>query len=124
MGRIRSEITIDGSTFWLLFDSGARNTYVTPEVAKYLATRSVPPREAALGGKRHAIGQACILIGSIEGKTIDTDGYVIDEIGTDEDGRPIEVLLGALAMQKWGIRLIPEDERVDWSHYPREFVEF
>ncbi|MBM3301809.1 MAG: hypothetical protein FJY85_17895, partial [Deltaproteobacteria bacterium] len=41
----------------------------------------------------------------------------------DDDGCPIDILLGALAMQKWGIRLIPEEERLDLSHYPEEFTE-
>jgi len=49
---------------------------------------------------------------------------VIDEIGKDENGTPIEILFGALAMQQWGIRLLPDEERLDLSHYPREFVEF
>jgi hypothetical protein len=124
MGRIRREIQVDGLGFWVLFDSGARNTYVVPDVAKLLATRPVPPRQAALGGRRHPILEACMLIGSVEGRAIDTDAYVIDMLGEDEEGREIQVLFGALAMQKWGIRLVPEEERVDWSHYPQEFVEF
>jgi len=42
----------------------------------------------------------------------------------DEDGKTIEILFGALAMQQWGIRLIPEQEKLDLSHYPEKFVEF
>ena len=49
---------------------------------------------------------------------------VVDEIGADEDGHPIEVLFGALAMQQWGIRPIPDQEKLDFSHYSEEFVEF
>lgn len=49
---------------------------------------------------------------------------VIDRIGTDEEGKPIEILFGALAMQQWGIRLVPETETLDLSHYPSEFLEF
>ena len=49
---------------------------------------------------------------------------VIDEIGSDEDGALIEILFGALAMQQWGIRPIPDEERLDLSHYPEEFLEF
>jgi len=47
-----------------------------------------------------------------------------DQLGDDENGTPIEILFGALAMQQWGIRLIPEQEKLDLSHYPEEFVEF
>ena len=49
---------------------------------------------------------------------------MIDEIGKDEDGRPIDILFGALAMQQWGIRPIPDDEKLDMTHYSKEFVEF
>jgi hypothetical protein len=31
---------------------------------------------------------------------------------------------GTLAMQQSGIRLIPEQEKLDLSHYPEEFLEF
>lgn len=125
MGRIRREIRVDGSTFWALFDSGSRNTYVLPSVAALLATRPLPqPRDVALGGRKHVLDRASLLVATVEGRSIDTDAYVIDTLGPDEDGRPIEILLGALAMQKWGIRLAPDEERLDWSHYSTAFVEF
>jgi hypothetical protein len=49
---------------------------------------------------------------------------VIDEIGNDEDGNPIDVIFGELAMQQWGIRPIPDEEKLDMSHFTSEFVEF
>lgn len=55
---------------------------------------------------------------------ISTHAMVVDEIGVDEDGIPIEILFGALAMQQWGIRPIPDEEKLDLSHYPDEFIEF
>jgi hypothetical protein len=45
---------------------------------------------------------------------------VIDEIGQDEEGKPIEILFGALAMQQWGIRPVPDEERLDLTHYPSD----
>lgn len=65
-----------------------------------------------------------VLNADIEGHSISTYALVIDEIGKDEDGKPIEILFGALAMQQWGIRPIPDEEKLDLSHYPEEFVEF
>jgi hypothetical protein len=64
------------------------------------------------------------LIAKVEGHTVSTNALVVDDIGTDEDAKPIEVLFGALAMQQWGIRLIPAEERLDFTYYPKEFVEF
>jgi hypothetical protein len=56
MGRIREHIRINGRKCWTLFDSGAQNTYVVPEVAKLLVTKKMTkPFRSALGG-RHQEG--------------------------------------------------------------------
>ena len=65
-----------------------------------------------------------VLNAEIEGHAISTYSLVIEDIGTDEDGKPIEILFGALAMQQWGIRAVPDEQKLDLSHYPEEFVEF
>ena len=125
MGRIRQMIRIDGHDAWTLFDSGARNTYVVPEVAALLATTRLPrPTHSRLGGETKVSTLAAVLVGEIEGKAFHTEAMVIDRIGTDEEGKGIEILFGALAMQQWGIRLVPETETLDLSHYPSEFLEF
>jgi hypothetical protein len=38
---------------------------------------------------------------------------VIDDIGHDKDGKPIDILFGGLSMQEWGIRLDVPKERLD-----------
>jgi hypothetical protein len=125
MGRIREYITVNGKKFWTLFDSGARNTYVIPKVASLLPTGKLPKTfRSALGGKVKKTTKSALLIAKVEGYNVSTNALVIDEIGNDEDGKPIEVLFGALAMQQWGIRLVPAEERLDFTHYPKEFVEF
>ncbi len=125
MGRIRQMINVQGRDSWTLFDSGARNTYIVPAVASVLST-SVPPHpiRSALGGAVQEINRTAVLEAEVEGLPISTHAMVIDQIGQDDDGKPIEVLFGALAMQQWGIRLIPEQEKLDMSHYPTEFVEY
>jgi hypothetical protein len=118
-------IAVDGRKCWTLFDSGARNTYVIPSVAEVLKTSATPRTiRTSLGGKVKEINQAELLEGEIEGYSISTHALVIEEISRDEDGNPIEILFGALAMQQWGIRLDPAEEKLDMSHYPEEFVEF
>jgi len=110
---------------WILFDSGARNTYVVPEVAKRLSTVKLPrPTHTKLRGETKTATVAAVLVGEIEGKTFHTEAMVIDRIGTDEEGNAIQILFGALAMQQWGIRLVPETESLDLSHYPSEFLQF
>ena len=125
MGRIREFIKINGKKCWTLFDSGARNTYVTPQVASHLATTELPqPLKSALGGGIKEAYKAALLVAQIEGHNVSTNAYVINQIGRDEEGKRIDVLFGALAMQQWGIRLAPKEERLDFTHFPEEFVEY
>ena len=125
MGRIRQMVNVHGRDVWTLFDSGARNTYIIPDVASQLATISLPhPTYTKLGGEMKVSSQATVLVGEIDGKPFHTEAMVIDRIGDDEAEKAIEILFGSLAMQQWGIRLIPEQEKLDLSHYPTEFTEF
>ena len=125
MGRIREIIRVDEREYWTLFDTGARNTYVVPAVAEVLATSQIPhPIRTALGGEVKETTRMALLQAEVQGRLISTHAMVVDDIGADEDGRPIEVLFGALAMQQWGIRPVPDEGRLDLSHYPEEFVEF
>jgi hypothetical protein len=125
MGRVREHIQVHGQKFWTLFDTGARNTYIIPRVAALLATSNMgKPFRSALGGKVRETTQAAVLDAEIEGCKISTHAMVLNDIGPDEDGKPIDVLFGALAMQQWGIRPIPDQEKLDMSHYSQEFVEF
>jgi hypothetical protein len=118
-------IDVDGRKCWTLFDAGARNTYVIASVAQTLTTSATPRTiRTALGGAVKESNTAALLEAKIEGSPISTHALVVDEIGKDEHGIPIEILFGALAMQQWGIRPVPDEERLDLSHYPEEFVEF
>ena len=68
--------------------------------------------------------EVCLLVASVEGHPLEFQASVIDTIGQDEDGREIDVLFGALAMQLWGIRLDLPNERLDFSHFAHDFLEF
>ncbi len=125
MGRIRQMIKVDGRECWTLFDTGARNTYVVREVAQLLPTSKIPhPFRSALGGQIVETDTMTHIDAEVEGRLISTHAVVVDKIGQDEEGKPIEILFGALAMQQWGIRPVPDEEKLDLSHYPEVFVEF
>ena len=118
-------IAVQERDSWTLFDTGSRNTYVTVEVASKLATSNLSQAiRTGLGGKSKQIHQTALLEAQVEGHQISTHAMVVENIGIDEEGKPIEILFGALAMQQWGIRLNPEEETIDLSHYPEEFIEF
>ncbi|MBM4036390.1 MAG: retroviral-like aspartic protease [Planctomycetes bacterium] len=125
MGRVFGKIQVNGKRFRTLFDSGATNSYIRAGATKGLLTRPLPvPRPTGIGGKTHQITELCVLMGTLEGKPIEVTAYVLDEIGRDAQGRRIDLLFGALAMQAWNIIIVPKEERLDLSHYPKEFIEF
>lgn len=125
MGRVRRNVLVGENAFWALFDTGARNTYVVEAVAALLPTVALETQEpVALAGRVHQVDKICLLSCLVEGLPIHLEARVLPEIGMDEQGQRIDVLLGALAMQQWGITPIPREERLDMTHYPREFVEF
>ena len=125
MGRIRRNIEVNGKNYWTLFDSGARNTYITNQAAKGLPVFKRKTHEPVkLGGQMHDVTEDCSIEGLIDEYPITIQARVLDNIGTDDKGLNIEILFGALAMQEWGIWLNLPEEKLDMSHYPKEFVEF
>src|SRR5438045_8999297 len=109
MGSIRQMIDVQGRPSWTLFDSGARNTYVIPDVASRLTTSETShPIRTALGGSVQETSTTALLDAEVEGHPISTHAMVIDHIGLDDDGKQIEVLFYALAMQQWVSRRVAE----------------
>jgi predicted aspartyl protease len=122
--RIYREIRVDGAKFWTLFDSGARGTYVTRAVADQTGFgRLKRPTRTAIGGRRFKITKACTLIGEVEGYGIVASALVVDDLFKDEQGRPIDVLLGMETMETWGIGLDTKHKRLDFTHYTKTFYE-
>jgi len=125
MGRIRKYIEVGDRNCRTLFDTGARNTYVVKEVASSLQVFDFPePNPVSLGGKVHNVVKGCTLICKVEGYNVVAHARILEDIGIDEDDKKIEVLIGALLMQEWGIRPVPDKENLDMSHYSKEFVEY
>jgi hypothetical protein len=82
------------------------------------------PHKVSLGGKQRSLNKLFILVAKVEGCPVETNAYILDEIGKDEEGKPMDILFGALAMQQWGIHPISDEERLDMTHYTKEFLEF
>ena len=107
MGRIREMIDVNGRNSWTLFDTGARNTYILPAVASVLTVhkaRHPVPHGAwrwRQGGNRNGYPGS----GPERAPHIYPHAMVLDHIGLDEEGKEIEILFGALAMQQWGITM-------------------
>ncbi len=123
MGRIFDLLKVGADRLYTIFDSGSRS-YVREGASSSGKLVSLDrPFRTALGGHKHLSRKLCVLQGSIRGKTVMLSAYVLPEIGDDGGGRPIDLLFGANAMQDFGIRLDPEREELDLSHYHRELIE-
>jgi len=117
-------VKVDGQEYWALFDTKVRSTYVVPPVTKKLRrTLTLHPIRTALGGCVKVTTCTALLQAEVQDHPVSTHALVVDEIGQDEDGRRIEILFGALALQQWGIRPVPDEERLDLSHYPEGSTE-
>jgi hypothetical protein len=91
MGRIREHIRVNGKQCWTLFDTGARNTHVVPAVASLLVPVKLPkPFRSALGGKVKKATSGAVLNADVQGHKVSTHAMVVDEIGKDDQGKPIE----------------------------------
>jgi hypothetical protein len=125
MGCVYEYIQIDGRRCLALFDTGARSSFVIPEVAALgKRVRLGKPYPVRLGGRSPRSRDRCVLEGKLQGKAFFMDTFVIREIGRGDLDRPIEILVGALEMQRWGIELDLRRERPDLSHFSRGFTEF
>jgi hypothetical protein len=125
MGRVFGTIQVNGRKLRTLFDSGATHSYIAADAAKGLRTDRMPtPRPAGIGGKIRRVTEVCLLMGKLEGKPIEVKAFVLDDIGRDKKGHPIDILLGASEMQDWNIILVPKEERLDLSRYTKKLIEF
>src|SRR5205814_8572012 len=95
MGRITQNIKVDGRECWTLFDTDARNTYVTSSVAQMLKTSEMSHAyRTALGGGVKETSTAAILEGEIEGHPITTHALALEAIDKDHDVSHNELLFG------------------------------
>ena len=117
VGRIKREISVQGQPCWALFDTGAVNSFVTNEVAaRGNISRVEQPHVVRMAGIVHRLELASYLNCSVEGRPVELSAYVLPNIGSDEDGRRIDMIFGALEMQRGRIRPVPDEERLDMTH--------
>lgn len=125
MARVFRIIQVGRKRLRTLFDSEVTNCFISAKAAKGLSTTTLKtPRPGKFGGKRRLAKEVCLLSGKLEGQWLDLGAYVLDEVGLDDEGRPIDLVVGLLGMRQWNIVLVPEEGRLDLSHFPKEFIEF
>jgi hypothetical protein len=124
MGRIYDTIS-NNKSLHTLFDTGAVHNYVTRKAARGLSINRLPkPFTVGIGGETRSIHEACFIYGELQGKRLFCWGLVVEELGLDEQDEEIDMLFGAVEMQRWNIRIDPGGERLDLSGFRDEFIEY
>jgi len=125
MARVFGIIQVGRKRLRTLFDSEVTNCFISAEAANGLPKTTLKfPRPGNFGGKPCVATEVCLLAGKLEGHYLDSGAYVLDEVGKDDQGRPIDLVVGVLGMRQWNIVLVPEEGRLDLSHFTKEFIEF
>ena len=125
MARIIRTIEIEGQPAVALFDTGAMYSYVRAALVRDAPRRTMtPPAHVALGGREIDIRELCFVEGKIEGLGFLADAVPLDDLG-HADGHKLDVLIGALTMERWEIKLDPKTGALDLEGLRRrEFTEF
>jgi len=125
MGRIYDTIISNNKLLHSLFDTGAVHNYVTNRAAEGLVIGSIPESfEVGLGGKTKTISKACLVTGRLQDKSFYFSANIVEDIGKDEREQEIDVIVGAVEMQRWNIKIDPKEEKLDLSSFRKEFIEY
>lgn len=124
MSLIVREIEVEGRKLNAMFDTGAVRSYVARDARPSTGLiRKATPVTVGLGGRQRRLQERCDFAATIEGLDFDITAYVIDESIETELGR-VEVIVGALTMEEWWIKLDPANNEIDLSMLRRrEFTE-
>ncbi len=125
MARIVKSIEVEGQQAVALFNTGAILTYVRESFLSSAPRKpTTEPFRVALGGRSIKVQELCLVGGRIEGLAFDTDAVPVQELGR-ADGHELDVIIGALTMERWEIKLDPRAGTLDLEGLRRrEFIEF
>ena len=123
MSRIVRQIEVDGKLLTALFDTGSLRSYVTPGASPGL-NRKGRVITVGLEGQPRRLEESCDFTARTDDLEMDINAYVIPELGLIEQGR-LDVIIGALIMEEWLIRLDPHNNELDLSGLRKgELTEF
>ena len=123
MARTFREMEIEGRSAFVLFDMGSLRSYVQKEFMSKIMWKTIPLR-VGLGGRYFEVDEACTLNCAIDGLGFDIEAHPVGDLG-EERGRRIDAIIGALAMEKWGLIPNPKTGEIDLTVLrKREFIEY
>lgn len=129
MSEALREVRVGNRNLWTLFNSGAGRSYVLGGAVPPSAPKGkdLRPTMVGLGGRDRKIREWRHVDAVVDGCSFSFKAYVLDEIGTEE-GRSVELIVGAPVMEEWEIGLQPAGRRrlvLDLTRLrERSFVDF
>ncbi|HSB81037.1 MAG TPA: hypothetical protein VLM91_19825 [Candidatus Methylomirabilis sp.] len=109
-----------------LFDTGSVRSYIRSGLAGGLPRARIrKPVAVGFGWRVHHLRNTCLVEVELEGQPFDFQAYPIPRIGQDEKGEEIDILIGATALEQWGLIIDPRTGRIDTRRLKRrEFTEY
>ncbi|MFN3476377.1 MAG: retropepsin-like aspartic protease [Candidatus Methylomirabilales bacterium] len=119
-------VQINGQSARALFDTGSIRSYIRSGLVRSLPrVRLSKPVSVGLGGRVLSLRVTCLVEAQLEGYPFDFQAYPVPRIGQDETGQEIDLLIGAAAMEQWGMTIDPRTGRIDLRRLKkREFTEY
>lgn len=126
MARPIRSVHINGQPARALFETGSVRSYIRSPLARALPrVRLKKSVSVGLGGRVRKLTVTCLVEARLEGHPFDFQVYPISRIGQDETGQEIDLLIGAAAMEQWGLTLDRRTGRIDLRRLKkREFTEY
>lgn len=126
MARPIRSVRINDQPARALFDTGSIGSYIRVHLAgPFPRVRLKKPMRVGLGGQVLNLRAICLVEAQLEGEPFNFQAFPVQRIGKDETGQEIDLLIGAAAMEQWGLTLDPRTGRIDLRRLKkREFTEY
>lgn len=127
MGKIFESFSIDGKVLNALVDTGARRSYVVKSslLPQIHIEQIDHPFHVGLGGQSREIREVALIRGKIEDVSCEMIAYATEELGVDESGKKIDILIGAETLELWAAWIDMDKRKLDLSALRRgEFTEY
>lgn len=111
------ESKFQGKELIIFFDTGSPLTIIKrssiPSGTHHIPTKN--PFTLRTAGKEFTINEMCYLSTNLNGKEIEFFAHIVNsDIGTDQmQDKEIDVLVGYLVMEMWGIIIDPQDNHIE-----------
>lgn len=126
MARPVLSLQLNGKRVRALFDTGSLRSHIRADLSLGLKRMSLPrPVRVGLGGKERMLRDYRIAIVKLDGLPFEVKLFPLRAIGTDDLRNEIDMIVGALTMEEYGLVPDPRTGKVGSEKLrKREFTEY